>query len=95
MRFEWDDEKSRRNRRKHGISFSLAAEVFADPFCLTIEDSAVAGEQRFWTIGRLENLVIVVVVHSLRDELGEEIIRIISARKATPTERSFYEGSHD
>ena len=91
MRFEWDENKSRLNRNKHAISFEIATEVFADPFCLTISDRAVHGEERFWTIGRLENLVMVVVVHVNRDEQGEEITRIISARKATPRERRFYE----
>jgi hypothetical protein len=91
MRLEWDEKKSRQNRKKHGISFEIAVEVFADPFCLTIDDQAVEGEQRFWTIGRLENLVVVVVVHTTRDEDGEEVTRILSARKATPRERRFYE----
>ena len=91
MRFEWDENKSRLNRKKHGISFAIAAEVFADPFCLTIPERTVRGEERFWTIGRLENLMILVVVHTTRSEQGEEITRIISARKATPRERKFYE----
>jgi uncharacterized protein len=91
VRFEWDESKSRLNRKKHGVSFEIAVEVFADPFCLTISDRAVQGEARFWTIGRLENLVILVLVHTTRDEGGDEIIRIISARKATPRERRFYE----
>ena len=91
MRFEWDEKKSRLNRKKHGVSFEIAAEVFADPFCLTIPDRTAQGEERFWTIGRLENLVILVVVHTTRDEEGEEVTRIISARKATPRERRFYE----
>jgi len=91
MRFEWDEGKSRRNRKRHGISFGIATEVFSDPFCLTIADQTFQGEERFWTIGRLENLVILVVVHTTQDERGEEITRIISARKATPRERRFYE----
>ncbi|MBZ5511945.1 MAG: BrnT family toxin [Acidobacteriia bacterium] len=91
MRFAWDENKSRLNRKKHGISFALAKEVFTDPFCLTIPDLTVQREERLWTIGRLENLVIVVVVHTTRDEHGEEVTRIISARKATPRERTYYE----
>lgn len=66
MRFEWDAAKSRRNRKKHGISFELAKEVFVDPFCLVIPDRVAQGEERAWTIGRLENLVVVVVVHVTR-----------------------------
>jgi uncharacterized DUF497 family protein len=91
MRFAWDENKSRLNRKKHGISFALAKEVFTDPFCLTIPDLTVQREERFWTIGRLQNLVIVVVVHTTRDEHGEAVTRIISARKATPRERTYYE----
>jgi uncharacterized DUF497 family protein len=91
MRFVWDQAKSRRNRQKHGVSFESATQVFADPFCLTMSDPSCPGEERYWTIGRLENLVILVVVHTTREERGEEITRIISARKSTPRERAFYE----
>jgi uncharacterized DUF497 family protein len=88
MRFEWNEAKSGRNRKKHGISFE---EVFLDPFCVTIADQEVQGEERFWTIGRRENSAILVVAHVTREERGEEVIRIISARKATPRERRRYE----
>lgn len=91
MRFEWDEKKSRRNRRKHGVSFEIAQEVFRDPFCLTIADQVVGDEERFWTLGRLENLTILLVVHTVHQEHGEEVVRLISARKATPRERKFYE----
>lgn len=64
------------------MSFEIATEVFADPFCLTITDQTVEGAARLWTIGRLENLTILVVVHTSRGAREEEIIRIISARKA-------------
>ena len=91
MRFEWDENKNRENRKKHGVSFEIAMEVFDDPFSLTSQDRIVKGEERFWTLGRVEDLNILVVVHTLMDEKGEEVIRIISARKATPRERAFYE----
>jgi hypothetical protein len=91
MRFDWDEQKNRENRRRHRVSFEIATEVFSDPFCLTIADQTVDGEERVWTLGSLENLTILVVVHSTRSEEGEEVIRIISARKATPRERAFYE----
>jgi uncharacterized DUF497 family protein len=91
MRFDWDEQKNRENRRRHRVSFEIATEVFSDPFCLTIEDQTVDGEERLWTLGSLENLTILVVVHSTRNEEDEEVIRIISARKATPRERAFYE----
>ncbi len=91
MRFEWDDRKSRSNRRKHGFSFEVASQVFADPLCLTIVDLPSGEEERLWAIGRLRNLTLAVVVHTVSEEAGEEVIRIISARKATPRERDFYE----
>lgn len=91
MHFEWDERKNRQNRQKHGVSFELAQETFFDPFCLTLSDRLVDDELRLWTVGRVESLLILVVVHTLRDESGEEVIRIVSARKATARERRFYE----
>jgi uncharacterized DUF497 family protein len=95
MRFEWDDDKNAENKRKHQLSFELASEVFADPFCILSEDQIVQGEQRFWALGSLQNEVVIVVVHTYFDELSEEfideVVRIISARKATSQERRFYE----
>jgi uncharacterized protein len=41
MRFEWDENKNRENRKKHGVSFEIAMEVFDDPFCLTNQDRIV------------------------------------------------------
>jgi uncharacterized DUF497 family protein len=91
MRFEWDENKNRENRKKHGVSFEIAMEVFDDPFSLTNQDRMVEGEERLWTLGRVDDLNILVVVHTVMDERDEEVIRIISARKATPRERAFYE----
>lgn len=99
MRFEWDEDKNAENQRKHHLSFELASEVFTDPFCIFNEDRVVDGEQRFWALGRLQNEVVIVVVHTWFDELSEEaiteVVRIISARKATPLERRFYEEETD
>ncbi len=92
MRFEWDEKKNRENCRKHRISFELAVEVFNDPLCLTIPDQIVDGEERLWTLGSLGGgSIVLVVVHTIRNEGGEETTRILSARKATPRERKFYE----
>jgi uncharacterized protein len=91
MVFEWDETKNRRNEQKHGISFELAQEVFFDPLCLTIADQSSTAEERFWTIGSLPNLAILVVVHTIRFQRGQEVTRIISARRATRKERRFYE----
>lgn len=87
MRFEWDEEKNRRNKLKHGISFETATAVFFDPMSITENDVCVNNEQRLRTTGNLGNLTIAVVIHVTKDEDGEELIRIISARKATPSER--------
>ncbi|HEY3292826.1 MAG TPA: BrnT family toxin [Candidatus Nanopelagicaceae bacterium] len=94
MRFEWDNDKNDENQHKHQLSFELASEVFSDPFHILNDDLEFEGEERYWAIGCLQNQVVVIVVHTYRVELEdglEEIIRIISARKATPRERAFYE----
>lgn len=91
MRFEWDEKKNRENYRKHGIRFEMAAEVFRDPFALTIADRTIEGEERLWTLGRVANLTILVVIHTVIAETDDDLIRIISARKATPRERRLYE----
>lgn len=48
-------------------------------------------ESRYQTVGRVENLKLIVVIHTITDIGDEEEVRIISARRATPTERSLYE----
>jgi uncharacterized protein len=92
VRFEWDDEKSRRNRKKHGVSFEAAARVFNDPFLLLAEDRIVDCEQRWHAIGAVEAaLLLVVHVYRTESEHGQnEIIRIISARAANQGERRRY-----
>lgn len=92
MRFEWDDAKNASNRLKHGLSFETASEVFDDPLHLSSADRIVEGEQRWLTIGVVGGVVVVVVAHTWRERNGEEIVRIISARKATRQERRAYEG---
>ncbi len=88
LRFEWDENKARRNIEKHGVSFEEAATVFGDPLSLTIDDPLHSGdEERFVTVGETVNQGILVVVHT---ERGDSI-RIINARKATRNERKTYE----
>lgn len=89
MRYEWDDAKNRRNQRKHdGISFELAALAFDDSDCIVIRDRADASdEQRWHAIGTArissDAAAVLLVVHAYREDSdGEEIIRIISARRA-------------
>lgn len=91
MRFLWDEKKSRRNRAKHKIGFEIAQLVFADPFALSILDRVVDGEERWQTLGCIAGAVVVLVAHTVEEKDGEEAIRIISARKATPRERRIYE----
>src|SRR6266542_3768270 len=88
MHYEWDEEKNRLNQRLHGISFEMAALAFEDKRCLVgLDRIDEIGEQRWHAIGtaRIERdvSVVLLVVHVYREETdGEEIIRIISARKA-------------
>ena len=93
-RFTWNEEKDLANRRKHGLSFATAALVFDDYFVISHQDRDVEGEQRWTTIGRV-GAVILTVAHTVIDIEGEEVIRLISARKATPSERKLYEEGED
>ena len=86
--FEWDPQKAESNLRKHGISFDEASSAFADVFSITIQDPLHSEtEDRFILLGHSCKARLVVVVHI---ERGDRI-RIISARRATFSERSTYE----
>ena len=91
VRFEWDENKNRTNIAKHGIGFAAVIPVFEDPLALTLLDRAVGGEARYRTVGVSSDGVL-LVAHTLV-ELSEddELIRIISARHATSSERKAYE----
>lgn len=91
MIFEWDQNKNRANKAKHKVSFETALLVFFDEFQQTLFDRTEKGEDRWHTIGMAGGIVLLLVVHASRDEDGEEIIRIISARRATSKERNSYE----
>lgn len=86
MEFAWDERKNRVNQRKHCISFETAVLVFDDPHHLTTQDRDVESEARWRTIGMVNGLHVLLVAHTV----SEDVIRIISARKATPRERSIY-----
>ncbi|MBM3764577.1 MAG: BrnT family toxin [Acidobacteria bacterium] len=93
MQFEWDADKNRANLSKHGIDFASAALVFADPHVMLREDRIdETGERRWHALGLAAGLEpILLVVHVYREENdGEEIVRIISARKARKSERRAY-----
>ncbi|MBN2316854.1 MAG: BrnT family toxin [Sedimentisphaerales bacterium] len=88
LRFEWDAEKAKANLKKHRISFDEATTVFLDPFSITIPDPDHSmEEQRFIDIGSSDKGRVLVVIYT---ERGSNI-RIISCRKATPSERTLYE----
>ena len=89
--FEWDSNKARSNLHKHGIRFEDAVQVFDDPCHLSWQDRYQNGEWRWRTIGLMRCVIVIVVVHTLRYESGDEIIRIVSARKADKKERNDYE----
>ncbi|PDQ19311.1 hypothetical protein CN311_20195 [Mesorhizobium sanjuanii] len=90
LRFEWDAEKAASNLRKHGVSFEVATGVFLDPFALTIQDRVEEGEYRWQTIGVVDGTFVLLIAHADREEDGIDVIRIISARQATPKERRSY-----
>ena len=96
MRFEWDENKNRYNLTKHGVSFEVAKLVFNDPHVLSQLDRETGHDEERWlTMGSVVGLAILLVVHTVREENdGEEIIRIISARKATARERAAYLRHH-
>ena len=92
MRFEWDPQKNELNKRKHGISFEEACEVFDDPLHIALLDERFSYfEERWITIGRTSLARLVVAAHLYFDSDGEETIRIISAREATSNERKQHE----
>jgi uncharacterized protein len=87
--FEWDENKSLANQKKHGISFEEAKTVFYDESARMIHDPDHSeDEDRFILLGLSFQLRILVVVHAYRQ--SDQIIRIISARKATKNEASKY-----
>lgn len=93
MRFDWESAKAIANVRKHGISFEEACTVFADSSVLTIHDDEHSkGEDRWVSMGISVVARILVVVHTWPDpdESGDELIRIISARRANKRERAVY-----
>ena len=84
-RFEWDEEKNRANKKKHGISFETAAYVFEDEHHIEMYDfDHSIDEDRYIAIGCVENVLFVVFTEK------RESIRLISARLATESERGLY-----
>ena len=91
LRFKWDIRKAEENLRKHDVSFQEASTVFSDFLSLTIPDPLHSEtEERFVIIGYSKKQRLLVVIHT---EIGD-VIRIISARKATSYERKTYESTN-
>ena len=90
LRFEWEARKDAKNRRKHGVPFSEAETVFSDENALLLDDPDHSiREDRFVLLGLSSALRLLVVSHTYRE--GDDIIRLISARKASRAERAQYD----
>lgn len=87
MRYEWDEAKRAANLKKHGVDFADAVAVLEDPFYLTVPDTGDHGESRYRTLGidAAQRLLLVVWA-----ERRNDLIRIISARRAMPSEARVY-----
>ncbi|RMB08195.1 BrnT family toxin [Eilatimonas milleporae] len=85
--FEWDEKKNRANVEKHGVGFKTASRIFEGPVLSAIDDRTDYGEVREISIGAIDGIVVLVVVHTDRD--GKT--RIISARRANRAERQRYD----
>ena len=87
MQFEWHEAKNQANIRKHGVSFEIARLIFGGPVLTRLDNRKDYGEDRYISIGKLEETLI-VVAHTRR----KGCIRIISARPASRKERRKYDG---
>lgn len=91
MKFEWDSSKAAENLRKHQVSFDEAKSVFYDEYAVQFFDEQHSYEEdRFLMLGLSSEARLILVAHCERE--AGEVIRIISARKATRRERAFYSG---
>ena len=91
IRFEWDTAKATANFKKHGVSFEEAQSIFYDDFAVQFFDEEHStSEERFLLLGMSTGGCLLLVCQCERE--AGEIIRIISARKATKTESTFYGG---
>ncbi len=91
IKFDWDPVKAESNKKKHGVSFEEAQSVFYDEFAVQFFDEEYSeSEDRFLMLGVSDAAHLLIVCHCERDQ--GNIIRIISARKATKNERKYYPG---
>lgn len=90
IQFTWDENKNEINKKKHGISFEEATEVFSDGNAILFDDPDHSLEEdRFLIIGAIKSSKICIVSHCYKDD--DNIIRLISAREATKRERTVYQ----
>ena len=92
--FTWTAKKNRDNKKKHGLYLSEAVEVFNDPHLLEFYDAAHSSldEERYITLGRLRDMVILFVVTT---DMTNGNTQIITARKATPKEKEKYNAHYE
>ena len=91
MRFEWDPSKAASNAKKHKITFEVAKTVFYDDFAVQFFDEEHShAEDRFLLLGMSSDARLLLVCHCERED--GDVVRIISARKATETEAQYYRG---
>jgi uncharacterized protein len=92
IRFEWDPAKAKANERKHGVTFDEAQSVFHDEYATQFFDEENStDEERFIILGMSAGARLLIVCHCER--ANGEVIRIISARKATRRESAHYDGA--
>ena len=90
LNFEWDEHKNEITKKKHGLSFETATEVFYDELAILFDDPDHSDdEERFLIIGTLKSSKICIVSHCYRD--NDNVIRLISARMATKSEIRYYQ----
>lgn len=93
IQFEWDEAKARANEKKHGVSFDDAVQIFEDPHVISEQDRIEDGELRWQSVGMIERMLVVLVAHTskLLEASDIEVVRVISARRATRQERRRYD----
>ncbi len=92
MKFEWDKNKEKINIQKHKVTFEEALYVFTDKFALNrFDDEHSEDEDRWVLLGQSFNEILLLVVHTFRNNDDVEFVRIISARKATKKEKQAYQ----
>ena len=91
IKFEWDPTKAESNLKKHQVSFDEAKSVFYDDFAVQFFDEEHStDEERFLMLGLSAGAKLLIVCHCERQD--GQVIRIISARRATKRESAFYQG---